>query len=72
MGGRVRRDLRGRDPVSGRDDREIAGSDLPPRGAGVKREVLRPEDLSARTGSKVKPLPEEKPKGYRGRHEGRG
>jgi hypothetical protein len=76
VGGRVCRDLRGRDRVSagryGREDREMAGSDLPPRGKDVKREVLRQEDLSARTGDKVKPLPPEKPKGYKGRHEGRG
>lgn len=61
-----------------RDDRQdinarrAAGSDLPPRGKGVKREVLRQEDLSARTGDKFKPLPPKKPKGYRGRHESRG
>jgi hypothetical protein len=61
-----------------RDDRQdinalrAAGSDLPPRGKGVKREVLRQEDLSARSGDKVKPLLPEKPKGYRGRHEDRG
>jgi hypothetical protein len=59
-----------------RDDRQdinalrAAGSDLPKRGAGVKREVLRQEDLSARTGDKVKPLPPVKPKGYKGEHRG--
>jgi hypothetical protein len=60
-----------------RDDRQDinarrAGSDVPPRGMGIEHEVLRQEDLSARDGSKVKPLPPERPRGYRGRHEGRG
>jgi hypothetical protein len=56
-----------------RDDRQDinarrAGSDLPPRGKGIRREVLRQEDLSARDGGKVKPLPKERPKGYKGEH----
>lgn len=57
-----------------RDDRQdinarrAAGSDLPPRGQDVRREILRSEDLSARTGDDVKPLPKERPKGYKGEH----
>lgn len=58
-----------------RDDRQDinalrAGSDLPPRGKDVEREVLRQEDLSARGGDKVKPLPKERPRGYKGEHRG--